>query len=98
MNTAIGLLIPFLGTTLGSAMVFFMRKEINKKLERFLLGFAAGVMMAASVWSLLMPSIDMAEEQGAIAWLPAAIGFSLGILFLLAFVLFLFRQFQLVFL
>ena len=83
LNTAIGLLIPFLGTTLGSAMVFFMRKEINKKLERFLLGFAAGVMMAASVWSLLMPSIDMAEKQGKIAWLPAAIGFSLGILFLL---------------
>lgn len=83
LNTAIGLLIPFLGTTLGSAMVFFMRKEINKKLERFLLGFAAGVMMAASIWSLLMPAIDMAEEQGKIAWLPAAIGFSLGILFLL---------------
>ena len=84
METLIGLLIPFLGTALGSAMVFFMRKEINKKLERFLLGFAAGVMMAASVWSLLMPSIDMAEEQSVISWLPAAIGFSLGILFLLA--------------
>lgn len=84
MNTAIGLLIPFLGTALGSAMVFFMRKEINKKLERLLLGFAAGVMIAASMWSLLIPAMDMAEEQGEITWLPAAIGFSLGILFLLA--------------
>ena len=84
METLIGLLIPFLGTTLGAAVVFFMKKEINKKFERFLLGFAAGVMMAASVWSLLIPSIDMAEEQSIISWLPAAIGFSLGILFLLA--------------
>ena len=84
MNTAIGLLIPFLGTTLGAAMVFFMKKEINKKLERLLLGFAAGVMVAASMWSLIIPSMDMAEEEGQIAWLPAAIGFSLGIFFLLA--------------
>ena len=83
-ETAIGLLIPFLGTALGSAMVFFMRKEINKKLERLLLGFAAGVMIAASIWSLIIPSMDMAKEQGEITWLPAAIGFSLGILFLLA--------------
>lgn len=64
-------------------MVFFMRKDINKKIERLLLGFAAGVMIAASMWSLIIPSIDMAEEQGTISWLPAAIGFSLGILFLL---------------
>ena len=84
MNTAIGLLIPFLGTTLGAAMVFFMKKEINKKLERLLLGFAAGVMIAASMWSLLIPAMDMAEEQGEVAWLPAAIGFCLGIFLLLA--------------
>ena len=84
MNTAIGLLIPFLGTALGSAMVFLMKKEINKKVEKLLLGFAAGVMVAASMWSLIIPSMDMAEEQGEITWLPAAIGFSLGILFLLA--------------
>ncbi len=84
MNTAIGLLIPFLGTTLGAAMVFFMKKEINKKLERLLLGFAAGVMIAASIWSLLIPSMDMAEEQGVVTWIPAAIGFCLGIFFLLA--------------
>lgn len=78
------LLIPFLGTTLGAAMVFLMKKEINKKIEKLLLGFAAGVMIAASVWSLIIPSIDMAKEQGIISWIPASIGFSLGILFLLA--------------
>ena len=83
-NVAIGLLIPFLGTTLGSAMVFFMKKQVNRKVERLLLGFAAGVMIAASIWSLIIPSMDMAEEQGEIRWLPAAIGFSLGIVFLLA--------------
>lgn len=84
MNIAMVLLIPFLGTTLGAAMVFLMKKEINKKIEKLLLGFAAGVMIAASVWSLIIPSIDMAKEQGIISWIPASIGFSLGILFLLA--------------
>lgn len=82
-NISIGLLIPFLGTTLGSAMVFLMKKEMNKKVEKILLGFASGVMIAASVWSLLIPSIEMAETQGKIAWIPAAIGFLLGITFLL---------------
>ena len=75
--------IPFLGTTLGSAMVFLMKKEMNKKVEKILLGFASGVMIAASVWSLLIPSIEMAENQGKVAWIPAAIGFLLGIVFLL---------------
>ena len=79
----IGLLIPFLGTALGSAMVFFMKNKINNKVQKFLLGFASGVMLAASIWSLLIPSMDMAEEQGKITWLPAAIGFLLGIVFLL---------------
>ena len=83
MQIALGLMIPFLGTTLGSAMVFFMRKEMNKKIEKMLLGFAAGVMIAASVWSLLIPAIDMAEEQGKIAWIPATIGFLGGMAFLL---------------
>jgi ZIP family zinc transporter len=83
LNTAIGLLIPFLGTSLGAAMVFLMKKEVNRKLEKLLLGFAAGVMIAASIWSLLIPSIDMTESQGKIAWIPAAIGFIFGILFLL---------------
>ena len=78
-----GLAIPFLGTTLGAAMVFLMKNKINNKVEKLLLGFASGVMIAASVWSLLIPSIDMAEEQGVIGWLPATIGFLLGIIFLL---------------
>ena len=82
-NIAIGLLIPFLGTTLGSAMVFLMKDKINSRVEKFLLGFASGVMMAASVWSLMIPSIDMAQEEHIIKWLPAAVGFSLGIIFLL---------------
>ena len=83
MNLAVGLLIPFLGTTIGAATVFLMKNEMNAKVEKLLLGFASGVMIAASVWSLIMPSIEMAEEQGTLAWLPAAVGFLLGILFLL---------------
>ena len=83
MDVFWGLAIPFLGTTLGSAMVFFMKNNINNKIEQLLLGFASGVMIAASIWSLLMPSIDMADEQGVISWVPATIGFLLGIFFLL---------------
>ena len=77
----LGLLIPFIGTALGSAMVFFLKKEINPKVQKLLLGFASGVMIAASVWSLIIPSIEMEESQGGIAWLPASIGFLLGIIF-----------------
>jgi len=83
MNMFLGLMIPFLGTTLGASMVFLMKKKINNRIEKILLGFAAGVMVAASVWSLLIPSIDMANEQNVIAWVPATVGFILGILFLL---------------
>lgn len=83
MNILLGLLIPFVGTTLGAAMVFLMKNKLNKKVEKVLLGFASGVMVAASVWSLLIPSIDMAKEQNIIAWLPATVGFILGIVFLL---------------
>ena len=83
MQIFLGLAIPFLGTTLGAAMVFLMKKEMNKKVEKILLGFASGVMIAATVWSLLIPSIEMAETQGKVAWIPAAIGFLLGIVFLL---------------
>ena len=83
MHLAIGLLIPFLGTALGSAMVFLMKNSMNRKFEKLLLGFASGVMLAASIWSLIVPSIDMAEEQGKVAWIPASIGFLLGIMFLL---------------
>lgn len=83
MDLVIGLAIPFLGTTLGAAMVFLMKNKMNSKVEKLLLGFASGVMIAASVWSLLIPSIDMADGQGKVAWIPAAIGFILGIVFLL---------------
>lgn len=83
MNILIGLLIPFFGTTLGAGMVFLMKNKINSKLEKILLGFASGVMVAASVWSLLIPSIDMATEQKIISWFPATVGFLLGIVFLL---------------
>ena len=77
------LALPFLGTTLGSSMVFFMKKKMNTKIKKILLGFAAGVMLAASIWSLLLPSMDMSKKQGVIEWLPAAIGFLLGMGFLL---------------
>ncbi len=83
MQLALGMLIPFAGTTLGSAMVFFMRKEMGKRIEKLLLGFAAGVMIAASVWSLLIPAINMAEEQGKVAWIPSSVGFLGGMAFLL---------------
>lgn len=77
------LLIPFTGTALGSAMVFFMKDKINPKVQKLLLGFAAGVMFAASIWSLLIPSMDMAEEQKIPTWFPAVTGFLAGILFLM---------------
>ena len=78
-----GLLIPFLGTTLGAGLVFLMKNKINIKIEKLLLGFASGVMISASVWSLLIPSIDMAKTQNVVEWIPCAVGFLLGIIFLL---------------
>ena len=83
MQLFLGLLIPFLGTTLGAATVFLMKNKMNATVEKLLLGFSSGVMIAASVWSLLMPSIGMAESQNIISWIPASVGFLLGILFLL---------------
>ena len=79
----IGILLPLLGTTLGSAVVFFVRDEVKPAVQKALLGFASGVMIAASVWSLLIPAIEMAEKQGGIAWIPAAVGFLSGMGFLL---------------
>lgn len=83
MSLLVGLLIPFAGTALGAAMVFFMKNRLNKRLEKLLLGFAAGVMIAASIWSLLNPAIDMAESNGILPWVPAVVGFLSGIIFLL---------------
>ena len=83
MSITIGLLIPLLGTMLGSAFVFFMRDEMSPRLQKTLLGFASGVMVAASVWSLLIPSMEMVADSGRWSVLPAAVGFLLGIGFLL---------------
>ena len=83
INTIIGILIPFLGTSLGAGCVFLLKKDMKRSMQNLLLGFASGVMVAASVWSLLIPSIDMSESFGKFSFLPAAIGFILGILFLL---------------
>jgi ZIP family zinc transporter len=78
-----GILIPFIGTALGSACVFFMKKQMNRTVQRALTGFAGGVMTAASIWSLIIPAIEQSEDKGSWAFLPAFIGFWLGILFLL---------------
>ncbi len=85
MDTRIltGILIPFLGTSLGAACVFLLKKEMNAVVQKAMLGFAAGVMVAASVWSLLIPAMDMSGEMGKLAFIPAATGFMVGILFLL---------------
>ncbi len=78
-----GIMIPFAGTALGSACVFFMRKELSRKVQRALTGFAGGVMVSASIWSLLIPAMDQCADKGRWAFFPAFIGFWLGILFLL---------------
>lgn len=84
MQLIIGLLIPFIGTVLGAGTVFLMKNKINVKIEKLLLGFAAGVMISASIWSLILPSIEMAKSQNIIEWVPATVGFLFGVLFLLA--------------
>ncbi len=78
-----GILIPFLGTTLGAACVFFMKKAMSDTVQRALTGFAAGVMVAASVWSLLIPAIEQSADMGEWSFVPAVMGFWIGILFLL---------------
>ena len=78
-----GILIPFLGTSLGAGCVFFLKKSLSDDIQRALTGFAAGVMVAASVWSLLIPAMEQAADLGRLAFFPAAVGFWLGILFLL---------------
>ena len=78
-----GLLVPFLGTTLGAACVFLMKKSLSDKVQRALTGFAAGVMVAAGIWSLLIPAMEQADKMGKFSFAPAVIGFWAGILFLL---------------
>lgn len=79
----IGLLIPFIGTSAGAACVFFLKKDLKESIQRALTGFAAGVMVAASIWSLIVPAIEQSEGMGSFAFVPAFIGFWAGILFLL---------------
>lgn len=83
MEIFFGLLIPFLGTTFGAACVFVMKNELKPLIQKMLLGFASGVMVAASIWSLLIPAMDMSEHMGKFAFVPAASGFLVGIGFLL---------------
>ena len=83
VSIALGLLIPFLGTVIGSAFVFMMRNGMSDHVQKSLLGFASGVMVAASVWSLIIPSIEMCADMGKWSVLPAAVGFLLGVFFLL---------------
>ena len=80
----LGLLIPLFGTMLGSSFVFFMKEDMSERLQKSLLGFASGVMVAASVWSLIIPSMEMEADKGAWSVVPAAVGFLIGICFLLA--------------
>lgn len=82
LKLILGVLIPFLGTTFGAFMVFFMRDKINAKVEKILLGFAGGVMVAASVWSLIIPSIEQSSGMGKWSFVPAAVGIALGVGFL----------------
>ncbi len=78
-----GILIPFAGTSLGAASVFLMKKNMGIRIQRILTGFAAGVMVAASIWSLIIPAINQAERMGKLAFIPAVVGFWLGVGFLL---------------
>ena len=84
MEVFYGILIPFLGTALGASCVFFMKKALNDGIQRMLAGFAAGVMVAASIWSLLIPAMNQSHSMGRLSFIPAAAGFWIGILFLLA--------------
>jgi len=83
MTIFYGILIPFLGTSLGAGCVFFMKKSLGDKVQRSLMGFASGVMVAASIWSLIIPAINQSAALGKLSFLPAAVGFWAGILFLL---------------
>ena len=83
MEIFLGILIPFIGTTLGAACVLFMKKTLRKQVQNALAGFAAGVMVAASIWSLLIPAIEQSENMGALSFFPAVVGFWIGVLFLL---------------
>ena len=83
INVFYGILIPFIGTSVGAACVFFMKKDLKEQIQRSLTGFAAGVMVAASIWSLLIPAIEQSSAMGKLSFIPAAVGFWIGVFFLL---------------
>ena len=83
LYSILGILIPFMGTNLGSAFVFFMKKNLNENFRKLTVGFAAGVMIAASIWSLIIPSVEMSERLGNFKWIPATVGLMCGFLFLI---------------
>ncbi len=83
LYSIIGILVPFAGTSFGSSFVLFMKNNMSQKFQKIMVGFAAGVMIAASVWSLILPSVEMAENQGVISWIPATVGLILGVMFLI---------------
>lgn len=83
LYSIIGILIPFIGTSFGSSFVLFMKNNLSEKFQKTMTGFAAGVMIAASVWSLILPSVEMAEKQSTIPWIPATVGLILGVMFLI---------------
>ena len=85
ISSALGLMIPFIGTSAGAAGVFFMKKELSRTVQRSLTGFAAGVMVAASIWSLIIPAMEQSEHMGRLSFIPAFVGFWAGILFLVPF-------------
>ena len=82
-DVILGLMLPFAGTAAGSGCVFFMKRSLGRQLQRSLTGFAAGVMTAASIWSLLIPAMEQAGDMGKLAFVPAVAGFWCGVLFLL---------------
>ena len=83
MQNFLGIMIPFVGTMIGSSAVFFMKNVLSPRVEKLLLGLSAGVMVAASIWSLIIPAIEMSEKQGRVSWIPVTVGFIIGVFFLL---------------
>lgn len=83
LYSMVGILIPFIGTSLGSGFVFFLKNNLDKRIEKIIIGFASGVMIAASIWSLIIPSIEMVSNTYKLIWLPALVGLVCGVLFLI---------------
>ena len=83
LYSIIGILVPFAGTSFGSSFVLFLKKNMSERFKKIMIGFAAGVMIAASIWSLILPSVEMADKQGVVTWVPATVGLVAGVFFLI---------------